>query len=161
MIRQIRLLFLDRILFLAILMTALGSPHDTVARDYTVSYAFAGATDRGAAATATNPVTEEGTRRDCTYGTFCKLALNKSDLEIWFGVSRAERGQTTISVTADGGRTHGVECCLFGDGQSRYSGPLWDPLVRLYIYDGHRRRRNEVVQNVLLGTLYLQLSDLK
>jgi hypothetical protein len=142
-------------------VTAVGWIGSAVAGDYTVSYAFAGKTDRDVAAAATSSLTEEGTRRDCTYGMSCRLILNKSDLEIWFDVSRAAHDQTAISVSAYGGRTHGIECCLFGEGQSSYSAPLRDPLVRLYIYDGHPRRRNEIVRNVLLGTLYLQVSDLK
>jgi hypothetical protein len=34
-------------------------------------------------------------------------------------------------------------------------------LLRLYIYEGYARKRNEYVQNLPLGLLYLQLSDLK
>lgn len=144
-----------------IVMTALGRPNDAVAGDYTVSYAFAGTTERGVAAAATNSLNEEGTRKDCTYGTSCVIRLSKPDLEIWFDVSQAERDQARISVSAYGGRAHGLECCFFSDGERTYSRPLREPLVRLYVYDGHRRKGNEVIQNIQLGILYLQFSDLK
>jgi hypothetical protein len=153
--------FLNRALSLAVIVTALRQPNDAVAGDYTVSYAFAGTTDRDVAVAVTNSLNEEGTRRDCTYGTSCKITLNKSDLEIRLDVSQAERDQTRIFVSAYGGRSHGLECCLFSDGQSTYSRQLREPLVRLYIYDGHRRKGNEVIQNIHLGILYLLFSDLK
>lgn|GEM_PF-5810447 len=105
------------------------------------------------------PLNEVGTTSECQYQKFCKISLAKSDLSISFVVYHTSPNE--ISVYAKGGRTRSIGCCYFPDGESRISRQLREPLVRLHIYDGHARKRNEFVQNIHLGVLYLQFSDLK
>lgn len=107
---------LNRLLFIVIIIIALAQSYDAIAGDYTVSYAFAGMMDGN----VTNALNEEGRRTDCIYGASCKITLSKSDLEIWLDVSQAEHDYGRISVTAYGGRSHSLECCLFSDGQHTY-----------------------------------------
>lgn len=153
--------FLNRLLFVVIIVIALVQSYDAVAGDYTVSYAFDGTTAQDVAAAVTSSLNEQGTRQDCTYGTFCTIRLSKSDLEIRLDLSQLERDKKRIFVSANGGRTQGLACCYFSDGESTVSRELREPLVKLHIYDGHRRKGNEFVQNLHLGVLYLQFSDLK
>jgi hypothetical protein len=132
---------------------------DAFAGDYVVSYAFDGATKEDAAAGATSSLNEAGTMKECQYDRPCTIELTKSDLTISLNVQRS--GRHKVVVFADGGRSRSIGCCYFSGGERRAESDLTQPMLWSRIYDGHARRRNEVVQNIHLGLLYLQFSDLR
>ncbi|GEC47413.1 hypothetical protein ACK28Q_28905 [Bradyrhizobium japonicum] len=148
----------SRILPLMIVATGLLSV-DAFAGDYTVSYAFDGTTREDVSAGATSSLNEEGTTKECQYDRHCTIELTKSDLTISLSVKRS--GRRKVVVYADGGRSRSAGCCYFSGGDRQAESELTQSLLRLYIYEGHARKRNEYVQNPPLGLLYLQFSDLK
>ncbi len=150
---------LRRILPVMLVVTGLLPSVAAFAGDYTVSYAFDSARGDDVAAGATSSLNEAGTTRDCWYEKYCSISLPKADLTITFTVQRSSRHQ--VVVYADGGRSRRAGCCYFSGGESRAAIELTQPLLYLRIYEGHARKRNEVVQNIHLGLLYLQFSDLK
>lgn len=152
-------MLLKRILYVTILATGLVRSTDAGAGDYTVSYAFDGTTRQDAAAGATSSLNEQGTRKECQYDRPCTIELTKSDLAISFSVERS--GRHKVVIHADGGRSRSIGCCYFSDGERRAARELTQPLLRLHIYEGHARKRNEYIENIPLGLLYLQFSDLK
>ncbi|MCK1387378.1 hypothetical protein [Bradyrhizobium sp. 21] len=132
---------------------------DAFAGDYTVSYAFDGTTKEHVAAGATNSFNEAGIAKECQYDRPCTIELTKSDLTISLNVQRS--GRHKVVVFADGGRSRSIGCCYFSGGEQRAEGDLTQPMLWLRMYEGHARKRNEVVQNIHLGLLYLQFSDLR
>lgn len=132
---------------------------DAFAGDYTVSYAFDGTTRADVARGVMGASNEEGIAKECQYGRRCTIALTKSDLTISFSVERS--AYHDVIVFADGGHSRGVGCCYFSGGDRRAERRLSEPLLRLWIYEGQARKRNEYVENIPLGLLYLQFSDLK
>lgn len=151
-------MLLSRILSVSIVATSLLLSVDAFAGDYTVSYAFDGTTREDVAAGATSALNEEGATQECRYERQCAIKLTKSDLTISVSVERS--GHHKVVVFADGGRSRN-DCCFFSDGNRRAATDLTQPLLRLHIYEGHARKRNEYLQNLPLGLLYLQFSDLK
>lgn len=151
-------MLLRRILSVMIVATGLLRSVNAFAGDYTVSYAFGG-TEDGVATGATNPLNEVGTMKECQYDSPCTIELTKSDLTISLNVQRS--GRHKVVVFADGGRSRSIGCCYFSGGEQRAEGDLTQPMLWLRIYDGHARKRNEVVQNIHLGLLYLQFSNLR
>lgn len=151
-------MLLRRILFVMTVVTGLLPSVAAFAGDYTVSYAFDGTTREDVAAGVTSSLSEDGTTKECQYETRCTIKLTKSDLTISFRVERA--GRHRVAVFADGGRSRN-DCCFFSDGDRMAARELNQALLRLHIYEGHARKRNEYVQNLPLGLLYLQFSDLK
>lgn len=83
----------------------------------------------------------------------CTIELTKSDLTI--------SGRQKVVVFAGGGRSRSIGCCYFSGGERRAEGDLTQPMLWLRIYDGRARKRNEVVQNIHLGLLYLRFSNLR
>ncbi|MGY8706359.1 hypothetical protein RAD16_11530 [Bradyrhizobium sp. 18BD] len=152
-------MLLRRVLSVMMIAAGLLSSVDVLAADYTVSYAFDGTTRADVAAGATSVLNEEGIAKECRYERYCTIELTKSDLTISIKVERS--GYHKAVVFADGGRSRDIECCYFSDGDRMAARELTQPLLRLYIYEGHARKRNEYVQNLPLGLLYLQFSDLK
>ncbi|MGL9620921.1 hypothetical protein QRQ56_23175 [Bradyrhizobium sp. U531] len=147
------------VLALVIVATGLLLPLDAFAGDYTVSYAFDGTTRADVAAGVTSALSEKGTTKECQYGRRCMIELTKSDLTISFSVERS--AYHDVVVFADGGRSRSAGCCYFSGGDRRAEKRLTEPLLRLWIYEGQERKRNEYVENIPLGLLYLQFSDLK
>ncbi len=147
------------VLFVIIGMTSLLASIDAFAGDYTVSYAFDRTTREDVTAGATSPFNEAGTTNECQYDRYCRIVLPKSDLTISLKVERS--GYHKVVVLADGGRSRSIGCCFFSDGERRVERDVVEPLLRLRIFEGRARRRNEFVENLPLGLLYLQLSNLK
>ncbi|MCK1475528.1 hypothetical protein IVB27_12100 [Bradyrhizobium sp. 197] len=152
-------MLLRRILPVTIAAIGLLLSVDAFAGDYAVSYAFDGTTREDVAAGTTSSLNETGTAKECQYDRPCTIELTKSDLMISLNVQRS--GRHKVVVFADGGRSRSIGCCYFSDGEQRAEGDLAQPMLWLRIYDGHARKRNEVVQNIHLGLLYLQFSDLR
>lgn len=149
----------NRDLSISIVVTALLLSADAFADDYTVSYVFDGAARAGIVADAASSLREEGSTRECEYERPCKIELTKSDLTITLNALRS--GRHKVVVFADGGRSRSIDCCFFGGGERRAESELAQPSFWLRIYEGHARKRNEYVQNIHLGLLHLQFSDLK
>jgi hypothetical protein len=59
-----------------------------------------------------------------------------------------------------GGRSR-PDCCFFPDAVSDFDFEFEEPFVKIGIYEGRPRKRNEFVLNSPLGILYLQFSDTK
>ncbi len=137
-------MLLSRI-FAVLLGLYLLSSIDAVAGDYTVSYAF----DAG-------DLNDAGTTTKCKYQAFCQIELVKLDLSISLVLYRGNK----IDVSVLGGRSR-LACCYFSDGVHWFSRDLDQPFVRLVVYEGHARRRNEYIQNLPVGVLYLQFSGMK
>jgi hypothetical protein len=152
-------MLLRRIFSVMITATGLFLSVDASAGDYIVSYAFDGTTREDVAAGATSLLNEEGITKECQYDRSCTIELAKSDLTISIDVRRSSRRE--VVVYAYGGRSRSAACCYFLGGDRRFAGSLAQPLLRLGIYEGHARKRNEYVQNLPLGLLYLQFSDLR
>ena len=146
-------------LSVVIVATCLLQSLDAFAGDYTVSFAFDGTTRADVAAGVTSALNEEGSTKECQYGRRCTIELRKSDLTISFTVERSSYHE--VVVFADGGRSRSAGCCYFSGGDSLARKRLAEPLLRLWLYEGHARKRNEYVENIPLGLLYLQFSDLK
>lgn len=147
------------VLSLVIVATGLVRSAEALAGDYTVSYAFDGTTRADVARGATGASNEVGIAKECQYGRGCTIRLAKSDLTISLKVERS--GSRRVTVLADGGRSLSDGCCYFSDGERLVARELTEPLLRLRIYEGQARKRNEYVENVPLGLLYLQFSDFK
>lgn len=147
------------ILSLVIVATGLLLSLEAFAGDYIVSYAFDGTTRADVAAGATSALNEVGSTKECQYDKRCTIELTKSDLTISFYVGRL--GAHKVMVFADGGRRLGDGCCYFSGGDRLVNRDLAEPLLRLRIYEGQARKRNEYVENLPLGLLYLQFSDFK
>ncbi len=147
------------VLSLVIVATGLLLSPDAFAGDYIVSYAFDGTTRADVARGATGATNEVGIAKECQYRQGCTIKLRKSDLTISLKVERS--GSHRVTVLADGGRSLSNDCCYFSDGDRLVTRELIEPLLRLWIYEGQARKRNEYLQNIPLGLLYLQFSDFK
>lgn len=148
-------------LFLSFVMiaTGLAISRNALAGDYAVSYAFDGTTRADVARGATGASNEDGSAKECQYDRRCTIELTRSDLTISINVERS--GSHKVMVFADGGRSRSAGCCYFSGGDRLAARQLTEPLLRLWIYEGQARKRNEYVENIPLGLLYLQFSDLK
>jgi hypothetical protein len=117
------------------------------AGDYTVSYAF----DAG------EELNDAG-KQTCEYKSFCTIVSEKLKLSILLAFWDPNHRVVTISVSGEKGRWG---CCYFSDGANSIERNVKDSLVRVYVYVGRRRIRNEFIVNEPLGTLYLQFLDMK
>ena len=118
------------------------------ASDYKVAYAF----DAG-------ELNDAGKKEDCEYKTWCQITSEKLNLSITLSFWRPDHKEVTISV--NGYKAGRPACCYFADGVPTVRRNAKDSLVRLHVFEGHERIRNEFIQNAYLGTLYLRFSDMK
>lgn len=119
---------------------------DASAGDYVVAYAF----DAG-------DIQDSG-KQTCEYKSFCTIESEKLKLSILLAFWDPNHRIVTISVSGGKGRWG---CCYFSDGVHRIERNVRDSLVRVYVYVGRPRIRNEFIVNEPLGILYLQFSDMK
>ena len=117
------------------------------AGDYTVSYAF----------DAREELNDSG-KQTCEYKSYCRIESEKLKLSIRLAFWDPNHRIVTISVSGEQGRWG---CCYFSDGVDDVKRDARDSLIRLYVYVGRRRIRNEFIQNEPLGILYLQFLDIK
>jgi hypothetical protein len=117
------------------------------AGDYIVSYAF----DAG------EGLNDSG-KQTCEYKSYCRIESEKLKLSISLAFWDPNHRIVTISVSGEQGRWG---CCYFSDGVDDVKRDARDSLIRLYVYVGRRRIRNEFIQNEPLGILYLQFLDIK
>jgi hypothetical protein len=122
---------------------------NAIAGDYTVSYAL----DAG-------DLNEAGTKHDCIYNQGYFIKIDKLDLTVMIDVYPSNRNKDKkVRISAYGGRSR-LDCCFFPDGVEDLSFELREPFVRVGLYEGRARRRNEFIRNSPLGLLYLQFSDM-
>lgn len=119
---------------------------DASAGDYTVSYAF----DAG-------DINDAG-KATCEYKSYCKIKSKKQKLSIELAFHDPDHRIVTIWVSGEEGRWG---CCYFSDGVDSIKRNARDALIRLYVYVGRPRIRNEFILNEPLGILYLQFADMK
>jgi len=117
------------------------------AAGYTVSYAF----DAG------EELRDWGTQT-CEYTTYCRFESEKLKLSIELAFWDPKHRTVTIWVSGERGRWG---CCFFSDGVDEAKRDATEPLIRLHIYVGHRRIRNEFILNEPLGTLYLHFIEIQ
>ncbi len=94
----------------------------------------------------------------CKYKSFCIIKSEKLKLSIWLAFWDPNHRDVTVSVSGEKGRWG---CCYFSDGVDRVKHNARDSLIRLYVYVGRPRIRNEFIINEPLGILYLKFLDLK
>jgi hypothetical protein len=116
------------------------------AAGYTVSYAF----DAG-------EELRDWSTQTCEYTTYCRFESEKLKLSIELAFWDPKHRIVTIRVSGGRGRWG---CCFFSDGVAKIEYDATEPLIRLHVYVGHRRIRNEFIQNELLGTLYLHFIEI-
>lgn len=140
----------SRAMYLVLLAFSLLSSLDAHAGDYTISYAI-----------EAGDLNDSGTIRDCRYHESCRIRSDKLDLWILLYLHFSDREKSNeMIISVDGGRSRPA-CCYFSDGVRQLSRNVEQPLVRLGVYEGHARRRNEFIQNLPVGVLHLQFSDMK
>jgi hypothetical protein len=137
-----------RVIGVLLLMLFLLPSTGASAGDYTVSYAL----DAG-------DTNDAGKSEECTFKYYCDVASEKLDFNILLSFHYPDRNhpkhnEVHISIRGRNG------CCYFSDGVDsivRNAGAL----IRINVYRGRRRIRNEFIQNEPVGILYLQFSNMK
>jgi len=116
------------------------------AGDYTVTYAFDGV-----------ETTETG-KAECEYRSHCRIDFENAGMSLSLGFRDSRRASIDIAVYG----LRRANCCFFFDGVSSVSRDLSGmSLIRLHVYEGHRRRGNEFIQNAPIGVLNLNISNPK
>ena len=139
--------FIRSVYALLVVASCLLSSPGASAGDYTVAYAF----DAG------EELNESG-KQTCEYKSFCMIESEKLKLSIELAFWDPNHRIATISVSGKQGRWG---CCYFSDGVDSIKRNVRDSVVRVYVYVGRPRIRNEFIQNEPLGILYLHFLDLK
>ena len=125
---------------LVILIFWLGFVPSARAADYAVAYAI----DVGGRQ-------ETGIVDNCNTQTACNFNLKTQSISI--GLSLIGRDEK-VNITIYGSRPG---CCFFYGGSTSVSRST-ESLIGLYLYEGHRRKGNEFVENFHVGTLFLRIS---
>jgi hypothetical protein len=115
------------------------------AGDYAVSYAF----DNG-------DLIETARIEKCEYREECKINLEKAELTISLAFWHPDHNEVRVEVS--GSR---LGCCYFPDGAESVSRDVRGTTIRLPIFEGRARKRNEFLQNIFVGVLHLRFSNTK
>lgn len=99
---------------------------------------------------------ETGTVEDCDYRYQCELRVRNAQIRIMLFVLDRERRKVSISINGNSQ----IGCCYFSDGATRVERGA-DSLIGLSVYEGHARKRNEFVQNLPVGVLFLRFAEMK
>jgi hypothetical protein len=113
------------------------------AGDYTVAYAF-----------DADDLNDAG-KIECTYAQTCSITSEKLQLTLDFW---ADRRVVDIYVHGNRGWT---ACCFFSDGNRSVRRAASESLIRLHVFQGRARKKNELIENALVGILYVQFSNMK
>lgn len=141
-------MLLIRSIFVLLLVTFLLSSARASAGDYRVTYGF-----------DTGDLNDTGMKVDCEYKAVCEIKSEKLNLSISLGFWHPDHKKVTISVDANRAGRSG--CCYFSDGVSTIERNPREPFIRLNVFEGRARIRNEYILNTFLGVLYLQFLDMK
>ena len=116
------------------------------AGDYTITYAFDG------------PEAIETGKAECECRSYCEIKFENAGVSLSLGFRDARH--TSLGISAYAPRR--ANCCFFSDGVDSVSRDIRvSSLIRLRVYEGHRRRGNEFIQNLPIGLVYLKISDLR
>lgn len=100
---------------------------------------------------------ETGKTEKCEYRYYCTISLKKLGISILLSFWDPNRNKVHVAIFGD----RRPNCCFFADGVDSVSRSARGSLIRLNVYEGHARRRNEFIRNSPLGILNLQFSDMK
>jgi hypothetical protein len=117
------------------------------AGDYKVTYAI----DAG-------DKNDAGTIEKCEYTKFCRIESEKLKISILLSFGQPDHNDVDIHIYGNRGWS---SCCYFADGVDSVVRDARGSLIRLRVFEGRRRLRNEFLQNAPVGVLYLRFSDLK
>ena len=93
---------------------------------------------------------DKGVIERCETSRSCEAKMRDGKTRL--SVSVGARGDVTVSL-------HGAEpCCLFGNGDRFRMVTRERRVQHLPLFIGRTRQRNEVIQNVKVGDLYVALS---
>ncbi len=140
-------MFSTRSIYIVLLWLVLLPSTCASAGDYTVAYAF----DAG-------DLNDAGKKGDCEYSSFCLIKSEKLKLSISLSFWHPDHREVDIHLY---GNKERPACCYFADGVDSVVSDARGSLIRLHVFEGHARIRNEFIQNVPLGILYLQFSNAK
>ena len=95
---------------------------------------------------------------ECEYRSYCDIKFENAGVLLSLGFRDARH--TSLGIRAYAPRR--ANCCFFSDGVDSVSRDIRvSSLIRLHVYEGHRRRGNEFKQNLPIGVVYLKISDLQ
>jgi hypothetical protein len=120
---------------------------DASAGDYIVAYAI-DAGDQNAA----------GKIEICEYTKFCRIESEKLRMSVLLSFRHPDHNEVDIHIYGNRGW---AACCYFADGVNSVVRKARGSLIRLHVFEGRRRIRNEFRQNAPVGILYLQFSEMK
>jgi hypothetical protein len=120
---------------------------DASAGDYTVAYAI----DAG-------DQNDAGKIEICEYTKFCLIKSEKLRISLSLSFWHPDHNEVDIQIYGNQGRS---ACCYFADGVDSVVRKARGSLIRLRVFEGRRRIRNEFLQNAPVGILYLQFSEMK
>ena len=132
-----------RSVFVALLFL-IRSSVGAAAGDYSVAYAIDadGKNDTGKVET-------------CEYDRPCEITSQSLGLSIVLHFNRPDHLFFNLQVKGPSG------CCYSADAAKTIYLKIDPTLLRVPLYEGRPRRRNEFVQNSLFGILYLAFSDMR
>jgi hypothetical protein len=134
---------LTRLVFVALLFLVRSSAV-AAAGDYSVAYAIDahGKNDAGKVET-------------CEYDSPCEITSSSLGLSIVLDFIRPDHHSVELRVNGPPG------CCYSADAAKTIYLKIDPTVLRVRLYEGRSRRRNEFVQNTLFGILYLAFSDMR
>lgn len=116
------------------------------AGDYSITYAFDG------------PEGTETGSTECEFQSYCKIKFENAGVSLWLEFQDIHHTRLHIAAHA----LRRANCCFFSDGVDSVDRDIrMSSLIRLHVFEGHRRRGNEFIQNAPIGVLYLKISDIK
>jgi hypothetical protein len=120
------------------------SSADASAGDYSVTYAI-----------DTDAKNDAGKIESCEYARRCVIKSNSLGLSIDLRFIREDHSWVELEVNGPPG------CCYSADAASTIYLEIKPALLRVPIYEGRPRRRNEFVLNKKFGVLYIEFSNLR
>jgi hypothetical protein len=102
--------------------------------------------------------TTPGKKENCEYNKFCLIRSESLELSISLSFWHSDHQEVDIRLYGNKGRP---ACYYFADGVDSVVRNARGSLIRLHVFEGHARIRNEFIQNAPLGILYLQFSNMK
>jgi hypothetical protein len=115
------------------------------AGDYAVSYAF-----------DTGDLIEAARTEKCEYRQECEINLEKTELKISLAFWHPDHNEVRVEISGQR-----LGCCYFTDGVESVDRDVRGTTIRLPVFEGRARKRNEFIQNIYVGVLHLRFSNTK
>lgn len=128
----------------ALLSFFLLSGTGAAAADYSVTYAI-----------DANGKNSAGKIETCDYETLCFIEPPGLGLQISLSFNHSDRRWVKLRIDGP------PACCYSSDAASEFYLQIEPGLLRVPIYQGRARRRNEFVRNHKFGVVYLEFSSLR